>query len=134
MAPRTGEGAAVSDASVAGARRLRLTRRGRVVFGGVATVLVAGLLAFLAAIGAPRAIASDSGSSQQFQYVVVQPGSSLWEVATQLDPSADPRDLVAEIVQLNQLDDSGVVAGQPLAVPMRYAESPVTVPEDQLGI
>jgi LysM repeat protein len=105
-----------------------------VVFGGLATVLVAGLLAFIAALGAPQAIASDAEGGQQFAYAVVQPGSSLWSLATELDPSADPRDLVAEIVQLNQLEGSGVDAGQPLAVPLRYSESPAVVSADELGI
>ena len=117
-----------------GAVKLRLTRRGRVVFGGLATVLVAGLMAFIAAIGAPQAVASDVEGGQQFHYVVAQPGSSLWSLATELDPSADPRDLVAEIVQLNQLEGSGVDAGQPIAVPLRYSESPVVVSADELGI
>ncbi|PRI11330.1 hypothetical protein B4915_07670 [Leucobacter massiliensis] len=115
--------------------RLRLTRRGRVVLGGFATVLIAGLLAFIAALGAPQAIASDAeGGEQQFHYAVVQPGSSLWELASELDPAADPRDLVAEIVRLNQLEGSGVEAGQPLAVPLRYSESSGVVSADELGL
>lgn len=129
------ESVSVAGASFeGGAAKLRLTHRGRVVFGGLATVLVAGLLAFLAAIGAPQAVASDVEGGQQFHYVVVQPGSSLWELATELDSSADPRDLVAEIVQLNQLDGSGVIAGQPLAVPLRYSDSPVAISADELGL
>ncbi len=115
--------------------RLRLTRRGRVVFGALATVFVAGLLAFVATLGAPQALASNTqADGQQFHYVVVQPGASLWSVATELDSSADPRDLVAEIVQLNQLVGSGVEAGQPLAVPLRYSESPAVVSADDLGL
>ncbi|WP_449283640.1 hypothetical protein [Leucobacter sp.] len=122
------------SAADGGAVKLRLTRRGRVVFGGLATVLVAGLLAFVAALGAPQAVASDAEGGQQFHYAVVQPGSSLWSLAIELDPSADPRDLVAEIVQLNQLEGSGVEAGQPIAVPLRYSESPAVVSADELGI
>lgn len=115
--------------------RLRLTRRGGTVFGALATAAVAGVLAFVAAIAAPQAQASDSASdAQQFHYVVVQPGDSLWSVASQLDPSADPRDLVAEIVQLNQLDGSGVQAGQPVAVPLRYADEAGTVSATELGL
>lgn len=125
---------AASSEADGGTLKLRLTRRGRVVFGGLAAVLVAGVLAFLAALGAPQASASDAEGAQQFPYAVVQPGSSLWSIATDLDPSSDPRDLVAEIVQLNQLDGSGVDAGQALAVPLRYAESPTVVSADELGL
>ncbi|UOQ58246.1 LysM peptidoglycan-binding domain-containing protein [Leucobacter allii] len=117
-----------------GAVRLRLTRRGRVVLGGLATIAVAGVLALLATFSAPQAVASDAASGESFPYVVVQSGSSLWELATALDPAADPRDVVAEIVRLNQLDGSGVDAGQPLAVPLRYAESPVAVSAEELGL
>ncbi|MCW2287352.1 LysM peptidoglycan-binding domain-containing protein [Leucobacter luti] len=115
--------------------RLRLTRRGRVVLGALATVFTAGVLAFVATLGAPQALASDAqGGGQQFHYVVVQPGASLWSVATELDAGADPRDLVAEIVQLNQLDGSGVEAGQPLAVPLRFSDSPAVVSAADLGL
>ncbi|WP_440311735.1 LysM peptidoglycan-binding domain-containing protein [Leucobacter chromiireducens] len=127
--------AEVTASSVPAVTRLRLTRRGRVVLGTLATVLVAGVLALLATFAAPQASASDTaGAGQEFSYVVVAPGSSLWEIATQLDPSADPRDLVSEIVQLNQLTESGVDVGQPLAVPLRYAGDPQTIPAAELGL
>lgn len=115
--------------------RLRLTKRGRVVFGTLATVLIAGALAFVATLGAPQALAAgEQQGTQQFHYVVVEPGASLWTVATELDSSADPRDLVAEIVQLNQLGGSGVDAGQPLAVPLRFSDHPATVSAQELGL
>ncbi|GAA1609802.1 hypothetical protein [Leucobacter chromiireducens] len=117
------------------ATRLRLTRRGRVVLGGLATVLVAAVLAFVATLAAPQArAAGEQQGTQEFHYVVVEPGASLWTVATELDPSMDPRDLVAEIVHLNQLGGSGVDAGQPLAVPLRYSENPVTISAEELGL
>lgn len=116
------------------APKLRLTRRGRGVLGVLATVVVAGSLALVASIDAPQAQASDVAGAQQFHYIVVQPGMSLWEVATELDPTQDPRDLVAEIVQLNQLDDSGLQAGVPIAVPLRYSDSDAVVSGEQLGL
>ena len=125
----------VGDTAMAASPRLRLTRRGRAVLGALATVAVAAVLALIAAFAAPEAQASDAANGeQQFQYVVVQPDSSLWSVATQLDPSADPRDLVAEIVGLNQLDGSGVQAGQPIAVPLRFAEAPGVMSAEEVGI
>lgn len=119
----------------AGRTRLRLTKRGRVVFGTLSTTLVAGALAFVATLGAPQALAAgEHEGGQPFHYVVVEPGASLWTVATELDSSADPRDLVAEIVQLNQLGGSGVDAGQPLAVPLRFSDHPATVSAQELGL
>lgn len=118
-----------------GDSKLRLTRRGRVVFGAIGMVAAAALLALLAALGSTEAVASEaSGTHQEFPYVVVQSGSTLWSVATGLDPESDPRDLVSEIVALNQLNGSGVDAGQPLAVPMRFAESGMVISADELGL
>ena len=105
------------------------------LLGALATILAAASLALIAAIAAPQAQASaESGDPQQFHYIVAQPGMSLWSVATELDPSMDPRDLVAEIVQLNQLDGSGEQAGQAVAVPLRYSDSDAVMSAEELGI
>jgi len=118
-----------------GARtRLRLTRRGRAVFGTLATLLVIGVLAVVATFSGAQAVASAESNGTEFGYVVVQPGDSLWQVAGSIDPNTDPRDLVAEIVRLNQLDGSGVLAGQPIAVPLRYADAPGVVSASDLGL
>lgn len=122
--------ASVSGQSV----KLRLTRRGRIVLGGLATVLMSALLAAAALFGSSSANASVENSEQEFGYVVVAPGATLWSVASELDPAGDPRDLVSEIVQLNQLDGSGVLAGQAIAVPLRFADAPGVVPASDLGI
>ncbi len=114
--------------------RLRLTRRGRAVFGTLATLFVIGGLAIAAMFGGSQAVATAESGSADFGYVVVQPGDSLWSVASAIDSSVDPRDLVAEIVMLNQLDGSGVQAGQPIAVPLRYADAPGVVSAAELGL
>ncbi|MEJ6489498.1 hypothetical protein PQI23_07175 [Leucobacter sp. USCH14] len=114
--------------------KLRLTRRGRIVLGAFLTVLAAGALALFASLAAPEAMASGEGpNGEQFEYVVVQPGSSLWSLASDLDPTADPRDLITEIVQLNQLEDSSVQAGEAIAVPLRYSDNPLVVSGDEVG-
>lgn len=100
--------------------RLRITRRGR----AVVTVLVAIPLAVGAAVlgvGAVGAAAgTHSGSATTFQYVTVDPGESLWQVATSIAPTADPRDVVADILTLNNLSSSDVQPGQRLAIPSQY--------------
>ncbi|MGK0715519.1 hypothetical protein [Leucobacter sp. W1153] len=113
---------------------MRLTRRGRVVFGVLFAAIMTGLIASAAIFGATQAVATSEEGSAEFGYVIVQPGGSLWNVAAALDPSADPRDVVAEIVRLNQLGGSGVQAGQPLAVPLRYSEADGVVSAAELGI
>mgnify|MGYP001252708172 CR=1 FL=1 len=114
--------------------RLRLTRRGSLVFGALIALLVMGMLALVATFGATQAVASNEAGSAEFGYVVVQPGESLWTVATAIDPGSDPRDVIAEIVRLNQLEDSGVLAGQPIAVPLRLSDAPGVLSAEQVGL
>jgi len=101
---------------------VRLTRRGRVV---VAILLAAAslLLAALAWMAiAARAQAADSGTPPGAVYkdltsVVVHPGQTLWSIASQAEPSADPRVVMQEIIDLNALQGSSVEPGQRLWVP-----------------
>lgn len=117
-----------------GSARLRITRRGRVVVGFLVALLVAGLVAAAAMFGATRAVASNEAGSADFGYVVVQSGSTLWSVATELDSSADPRDIISEIIRLNRLENSDVLAGQVLAVPLRYADAPGVASAAEVGL
>ena len=114
--------------------RLRLTRRGRAVSGMLFALVVLAVLAVVAVFGSSQAVASAEVGDADFGYVVVQPGGSLWDVASEIDPSVDPRDLVAEIVRLNNLEGSGVQAGQPIALPLRYADVEGAVSAEELGI
>ena len=98
------------------APRLRLTKRGR----GVLTFLAATPLviaAFLFALNGGGATASLEGSDVPFEYVTVEPGQSLWQLAEDIAPQSDPRDVIAQIMQLNQLEGADVYAGQELAIP-----------------
>lgn len=126
--------AAPREAATVARTRLRITRRGRAVLGAFLTLLVVGVLAVIAMFGGSQAVASAEAGGAEFGYIVVQPGDSLWEVASSIDPNTDPRDLVAEIVRLNQLDGSGVQAGQPIALPLRYADVPGVVSGAELGV
>jgi LysM repeat protein len=104
------------------------------VFGTLFALVVFAVLAFIAVFGSSQAVASAELGDADFGYVVVQPGGSLWDVASEVDPSVDPRDLVAEIVRLNNLEGSGVQAGQPIALPLRYADAEGAVSAEELGI
>jgi len=102
--------------------RLRITRRGRAVM----TLLVAVPLAIAAAvtgIGALGAAAGTQGSAATFSYVTVEPGESLWQVAQEVAPTADPRDVVADILTLNNLSSGEVQPGQRLAIPAQYSSA-----------
>jgi hypothetical protein len=100
--------------------RLHLTKRGRNVFTALAaTPLVIAALFF--ALNGGGATASLEGSDVAFEYVTVESGQSLWQLAESVAPTADPRDVIAEIMQLNRLESPDVFAGQELAIPAQYA-------------
>lgn len=106
----------VDGATGAGGRtRLRLTRRGRVVFTALAALPIA-VWAFTVVLNAGGA-AADLAGGGSLQYVTVDAGGSLWAIAEAIDPSADPRDTIAEIVRLNGLEGATIEPGQRLAVP-----------------
>ena len=85
-----------------------------------AGVVLVAALAWLA--GTARAEAAGSGSPARAVYhslrsVVVQPGESLWTIATQADPAGDPRSVVQEIIDINALNGTSVEPGQRLWLP-----------------
>ncbi len=101
--------------------RLRLTRRGRVV---VATLVITGvtlvaLLITLVASGGAQATNHGQARAgyQGMHKIVVQPGQTLWSIASAAEPSADPRTVVQEIMSANALAGPTVIAGQLLWVP-----------------
>jgi len=100
--------------------RLRITRRGRRVLGAVAALGVAGVVAASVLLG-PGAVATGQAADVSFVQVTVEGGETLWQVASEIAPTKDPRDVVSDIVRLNNLPSAEVAAGQTLAVPEKYA-------------
>ncbi|MCX7521314.1 LysM peptidoglycan-binding domain-containing protein [Microbacterium sp. STN6] len=99
--------------------RLHLTRRGRVVLTALVSVpLVAAALFF--SLNGGGALAA-GGSQAHFTYATVQNGDSLWNIAERIAPSSDPREVIADIVSLNQLSSTVVSPGQRIAIPLEYA-------------
>ena len=101
---------------------LRLTRRGRFVFFGLPLILLAALVLSLAGFLNAPAKAADSAAELSLTptvTVTVQPGESLWAIAGAVAPERDPRDVVADIVQLNNLGAARVMPGQQLYVPSK---------------
>ncbi|WP_434317889.1 LysM peptidoglycan-binding domain-containing protein [Leifsonia sp. P73] len=108
-----------SDAQAAGRVRLRLTRRGRAVLTMlVALPIVIGAMVF--ALNGGGAAATGEQAHVTFHYVTVQSGDSLWSVASRIAPNADPRDVIADLVNLNGLSSAVVTPGQQLAIPTQY--------------
>jgi LysM repeat protein len=116
----TGEAMMSDTATVqatAAVPRLRLTRRGRVVFTALAaTPLVIVALAF-ALNGGMATATAEAGSTE---YVTVLAGQSLWQLAEEVAPGEDTREVVAQLLRANSLDSAEVFPGQQLAVPNQY--------------
>ena len=91
----------------------RLNRKGRQVR---ALFILFTLIAVMFFAGQKVAHAS---SETVIVSVTVAPGESLWDIATQVNPAQDPRDTIAQIISLNELEGSDVEAGSSLMVP-RY--------------
>ena len=97
---------------------LRLTRRGRVVVAVAAALLLAVLsLVIAASAQATNHPAPSGAAAQSLTRVTVRPGQSLWSVAENADPDADTRMVVQQIIELNGLTGTVVLAGQQLWVP-----------------
>ena len=65
------------------------------------------------------AFASNGVTTQkvEFKYVTVQAGQTLWSLADELAPNSDPRDWIADVVNLNGLSSVDVQPGLRLALP-----------------
>lgn len=90
----------------------RLTRRGR---------LVVFVLAFVALLAVGVALAGGSmatGEAEATETLVVEPGQTLWEIASDVSDGDDVRDTIDHLVDLNDLDTVTLDAGQRLEVPV----------------
>ncbi len=102
--------------------RLRLTARGRAVLAALAALPVVVVIAVAMLNGGAAAASRDEGvPAGSFPMVTVAAGDSLWSLADEIAPTADPREVIDAIVRLNGLTGSSIAAGQRLAVPMEYA-------------
>jgi len=118
MAPamRRATGRPASRTAATDGRRLSdlsLTGRGRVLLWFLALVMVA-----MAVLVAGRAAADSPHPAQQVERHVVQPGETMWQIASDVaEPGQDVRDVVFDLVRLNELPDAGLMAGQVIVVP-----------------
>ena len=108
-------GAGVGAGVGGGPASLRLTRRGRLV---VVALFLATLFAGGVLFGSTATRATgEAGAPQDYQYLVVQPGQTLWGIAKEVAPQDDPRATIEAIRRLNALSDTGIEAGQRIALP-----------------
>lgn len=116
--------AALAAARHPSARRapIRLTRRGRIVVGTLIGIAVAAVAAVIWLAVAGQAQASGNAKAGRsgggtVARVVVKPGQTLWGIAALVDPGADPRVVIPQIVEMNSLSSTAISVGQVLWVP-----------------
>lgn len=106
-----------------GGSTLRLTRRGRLVLTtmtALAALALVGVLGLLAQAALDAAPAGGAAGPTATTTITVEPGETMWGIATQLTPNADPRATVDEIARLNDLSRAGDLrVGQRLIVPVQ---------------
>ena len=105
----------------AAATRLRLTTRGRRVLLALAALPLAIGLAF-AALSGGSAYAGGEEVSASFETLTVMPGDTLWSIAEDIAPGADPREVIESLQQLNLLEGGMLMVGEELAIPTVYAD------------
>jgi hypothetical protein len=93
---------------------LRITRRGRLVLSALVATPV---LAMSLLLASPGALAESTPVANDFEYMTVLSGDTLWTIAQEVNPSGDPRDVVAEIMTLNGLSSASLTPGQEIAIP-----------------
>ena len=93
---------------------LRITTRGRIA---LVTIIALAIVAVSLMLATPIASAGNEDVPNTYEYITVLSGDTLWDIAAEVDPSADPRDVVAEIMALNQLSSAALTPGQNLAIP-----------------
>ncbi len=94
---------------------VRLTARGKVVIGLLAAA-IAGILIAIAYAGGGSAGPSPAAAPAT---VVVHDGDTLWSIARQIAPRADPRAEVATLQRLNHLSGVDLTPGQVLVTRCR---------------
>jgi hypothetical protein len=100
----------------AGARRRRGTPRVRRGVVAVVAVLLAAGGARGVTEGADESVAAAAVPAAR-QVVVVEQGQTLWSLARELAPDADPREVVQRLRAANRLESAGLAVGQRLVLP-----------------
>ncbi len=94
---------------------LRLTRRGR---GAVLLAALLTMAVLVVALGSSTIATGAAGDAVPTQTVTVQPGVTLWKLATDANPNGDLRQTVDDIMRLNALPTAHLPMGSEIAVPI----------------
>ena len=97
---------------------MRLTRRGRLVAFSASVAALGAIVIGAGQVAGASGSMSEASKSPTPQVVVVQAGETLWGIAREVAPGSDPRGVVRQIRQMNDLGTIPVVPGQSIVVPV----------------
>ncbi|MDQ0615942.1 LysM repeat protein [Microbacterium sp. W4I4] len=100
---------------------LRLTVRGRRVLAAAAAAPLAAGIAFSVLAGGSALASGEQGAPVSFETVTVMPGDTLWSIAAAAAPDVDPRDVIDDIMRLNNLSGGTIQAYSSIAIPTEYS-------------
>lgn len=106
-------------------QKMKLTRRGRFILRGLPllTLLALIVLGAISVLTAGPVQAGDADlESEGTALVQVKAGESLWDIAAATAAEQDTRDVVNEIMKINDLDSVAIQGGQQLEVPVYTAK------------
>lgn len=102
--------------------RLRLTTRGRRVLLAAAALPIALGIGFSVLAGGTALASAEQAAPVAFESVTVLPGDTLWSIAAESAPGADPRVVIEDIKRLNNLSSGEIQVGAEIAIPTAYAD------------
>lgn len=111
---------AASVSRVSHVSQIRLTTRGRLLLCASGLVVALSLISANTALGSNQSGAVPGGSAG-YESIRVLPGESLWSIARQVAPDfgASTGDIVAMIIEINNLPSSELESGAELLIPIR---------------
>lgn len=95
----------------------RLTRRGRLAIVASLALLMFG--AFSLGRSGTTEASTETSPVARVEVVTVAPGETLWAVATRIAPGVDPRAVVDQIREINDLSSAELQVGQQLLLPAK---------------
>lgn len=103
--------------------RLRMTERGRRVLVALAALpLILGIVIAFMSGGSAVASSDTVSTPATFETVKVVEGDTLWSIAEDVAPDADPRDVIDDILAFNVLSSAAITPGQTLSIPAEYTD------------
>ncbi len=114
-APMSGRARSVAHAPVRrpAVQPVRLTRRGTVLIGLLIALCTMGVIVLAAMNAGPAAPSLRDAPAS----VVVEPGDTLWQIATEVAPADNPAMIVERIRAANDLGTAPLQPGQTLILP-----------------